>query len=58
MYSLWYFVYRGDFQQVAVGAKKGHRRQKEGTKNDVAFYLTLLLCRYKTRASFKEKTII
>lgn len=33
MYSLWYFVYRGDFKQVAVGAKKWHRRQKEGTKN-------------------------
>ena len=58
MHVVWHFVYRGGFQQVAVGAKRAQRRHEEGIQNDVAFYLTLLLCRYKTRASFKEKTII
>lgn len=33
MHSIWCFVYRVDFRHFAVGAKKGHRRQEEGTQN-------------------------
>ena len=33
MHFVWHFVYRGGFQQVAVGAKRAQRRHEEGSAN-------------------------